>query len=76
MNEQTCNLLLDLLSEMAKRLSEAHSKIAAMEITLSQYQPDMSNAYIHIQGEIRKTHPPFSIAPEALVELRRALLRG
>jgi hypothetical protein len=76
MNEQTCNLLLDLLSEMAKRLSEAHSKIAALEITLSQYQPDMSDAYIHIQGEIRKTHPPFSIAPEVFADLRRSLLHG
>jgi hypothetical protein len=76
MNEQASSHLLDLLSEMAKRLSEAHSKIAAMEIALSQYQPDMSAAYIHTQGEIRKTHPPFSIAPEVFVDLRRALLRG
>ncbi len=46
-----------------------------MEIILQQFQPEMVDAYIETLNEIR-THPPFSIAPEAFVDLRRALLRG
>jgi hypothetical protein len=75
MDEQTCSLLVELLSEMTKRVSEAHSKLAAMEIILQQFQPQMVDAYIETLNEIR-TNPPFSIAPETFVDLRRALLRG
>ena len=75
MNEQACNLLLNMLSDMGKRLSEAHSKIAAMEITSLQYQPEISAAYGETLKQIRDTHPPVSFSSEELADLRKALLR-
>jgi hypothetical protein len=74
MTETTAHLLLGLLRELATRTEQAHAKLAAMEITLQQYQPDMSAAYSHTLQEIRNSHMPFSVSPATFEDLRKALL--
>ena len=68
-------LLTQLLSEMANRISESQAKLAALEITLQQYQPEMASVYAETLAEIR-TNPPFSLPPATFEDLGDALLRG
>jgi hypothetical protein len=75
MDASTAAMLTQLLSEIASRVSESHAKLAALEITLQQYQPEFATAYAETLAELR-TDPPFSLPLATFEDLCGALIRG
>jgi hypothetical protein len=74
MKPETCDLLIDLLAELARGAEIANRRVIALELLLTEQAPTLVPRYVEIQGELQ-SHLPFSIRPEVFAELRKALLR-
>ncbi len=75
MQTEAAKALIESIVNVLSIAIDNRNKIAALELALQKYEPNMFQAYLKNLEEIRK-NPPTSISAAGFASLQEKLVRG
>lgn len=74
MQTETARMLTEALATATGIAIDNRNKLAALEIALQKYEPNLFQAYLAALEEVRR-HPPTVLSPEGFANLQSSLVQ-
>lgn len=73
MQIETARMLTEAIATATSIAIDNRNKLAALEIAIKKYEPNLFQAYLKALEEVRRT-PPTSLSPEGFANLQSKLV--